>query len=42
MEENQDIPICPRSGETNLYYLIKQHVKIGRTPSKEKKELYIN
>lgn len=25
MEENKDIPVCPKSWETNLYYLIIKH-----------------
>ena len=29
IKEIEHIPKCPRSGEINLYYLIKLHIKKG-------------
>ena len=29
MEDRRDMPVCPQSGEINLYCIIQKHIKDG-------------
>ena len=42
LEDIRDMPVCPKSGEVNLYYIIQKHIEDGIFQSNSKGATFLN